>query len=99
MRYDIETDSGLMLLLLHARIHEMLPRLMSGDAQCFSTEQYMRERDKSLPPGFDSTRDPRLVVVARNQLRSYPDLVEVRPDVWTTRERYEHAQAHPAETH
>lgn len=85
------TDEQLGQLIASTMEADVVRRLMAGnDAQCFTTEQYQTMRDEWIAEMCGSTRDslgmPEAPIeYARNQLRGFPPVVEVSPDVWTLR--------------
>lgn len=77
---------------------DLVRTLMSGnDAQCFTTARYEEARDKWIAQLCGGvTREalgiePAPIESARSQLRAFPLLVEVGPDLWTLRELAEAA--------
>jgi hypothetical protein len=81
------------ILLFRTMEGEVVKRLLSGnDAQCFTTAQYVEAREKWVAEVIgvamrrEELPDPAyLLHCARNQLKAFGLVVQVKTDVWALR--------------
>lgn len=64
---------------------EVVAKLLQGNnTQCFTTEQYLQKYIEHVQDGDKGVMDLKL---ARQHLMSGTNIREVKPDVWTLKER------------